>query len=419
MQLAVRHADGIVTAASGSFQGRHVTDEDTFNFGSGTKPVTAVAVFRLIESGAIAANDKASSIVDPFLLRFNDTTLSKLFGDGVSNASVMDLLRMSSGIPDFEFGNFDSTILNDSAKGFVDYPFEALRYVADRRNLSWSPGTGAEYSSTGYEVAGLVLAAVLKPDRPWYEMDLGAAALPNRSRYPSMSFPPVGSQLGVVSDFITVPGIITDTSYGGGYLYDQNPSVLGWTCGNLVGTTRDVAQFFYDLLHPDSDHPLVSPRSRDEMTTFQLMTSGWASGWLNYGAGLIQRDITGNEWIGPLENPGRWGFDVGHKGNTYGTVTSQGYLESLGLAYSVASNIDGVVGSLNPTDVMTCRLHEVVIEVLGGEPIELGCEVRRVWLAGSPIASILLAFIVLCLALSIVRLGMMPRLKSLQQPLLP
>lgn len=276
-----------------------------------------------------------------------------------------------------------------------------------------------EYSSTAYEVAGLVLAAVLKPDRPWYEMDLGEAALPNRSRYPSMSFPPVGSKLGVLSDFITVPGIIADQKFRAGYLYDQNPSVLGWTCGNLVGTTRDVAQFFYDLLHPESNHPLVSPQSRDEMTSFQLLSSGWAKGWLNYGAGLIQRDITGNEWIGRLESPGRLGFDVGHKGNTYGTITSQRYLGSLGLAYSVATNIDGIGNSLHPMDVMTCRLHEVVIEVLGGESIDLDCElVVSGWLTGSLVAWICLAAVVLCLALSFVRLGMLRKLEPLKQPLL-
>lgn len=117
MQLAVRHADGIVTAASGSALGRNITDADTFNFGSGTKPVTAAAVFRLIESGVISGSDTGSSIVDQYLQRFNGTTLSELFGNGVNNASVLNLLRMSSGIPDFEFGSIDKTILKDGEKG--------------------------------------------------------------------------------------------------------------------------------------------------------------------------------------------------------------------------------------------------------------------------------------------------------------
>ena len=48
------------------------------------------------------------------------------------------------------------------------------------------PGTCSYYSSTSYEVAGLVLAAVQKPDGDWTDLDFRAAITGDDSRYPSM-----------------------------------------------------------------------------------------------------------------------------------------------------------------------------------------------------------------------------------------
>jgi len=57
-----------------------------------------------------------------------------------------------------------------------------------------------------------------------------------------------------IDEFLTVPG-----STGGGYahlpvtqIYNQSSTVLGWSCGNIVGTAGDVASFLWDLLGPDA-----------------------------------------------------------------------------------------------------------------------------------------------------------------------
>ena len=46
----------------------------------------------------------------------------------------------------------------------------------------------------------------------------------------------------------------------------------GWTCGNLVSTPQDVANFFFELLGPRSQTPaaLLEPALLDEMLTFKL-----------------------------------------------------------------------------------------------------------------------------------------------------
>merc|ERR1711869_33844 len=110
--------------------------------------------------------------------------MARLFGEDINKATVLDVIRMSAGIPDFEFGTFDDDILENA--GWVDYPFESLHYVGLKTNMTCAPGSCGEYISTSYEVAGLILAAVLSPDAPWYGMDLGDAALPSRQRYPSL-----------------------------------------------------------------------------------------------------------------------------------------------------------------------------------------------------------------------------------------
>lgn len=204
-------------------------------------------------------------------------------------------------------------------------------------------------------------------------MDLGAAALPDRSRYPSLSFPPLSGNSdvrdGKISDVMTVPGTVTSSRFGKGtVLFDQNPSVLGWTCGNMVGSARDVAGFFYDLLHPGSNHAIVSDASRTEMTTFKTASKGWYAGHLHYGAGLIERTTSGSEYI-QSSNPGEWGYDIGHVGITYGFASSQGYLPSLDFSYSVASNVD----SSHASKYMACLLHQIAIEVLGNATVDLGC----------------------------------------------
>lgn len=121
-------------------------------------------------------------------------------------------------------------------------------------NLTCRPGVCAGYSSTSYEVAGLILAAVLTPNEPWYVMDLGQAALPNRNRYASLVFPPVGNNRAVksskLSDVMTVPGTTVWSMPPDTIVFNQNPSILGWTCGNLIGSARDVATFFLRFVGP-------------------------------------------------------------------------------------------------------------------------------------------------------------------------
>lgn len=60
---------------------------------------------------------------------------------------------------------------------------------------------------------------------------------------------------------------------------------------------------------------------------------------------------------------------IGHEGDTYDFLSSQGYIPSLKAGYSIASNVDND----RPMETMACYLHQISQEVLGGSFASLGC----------------------------------------------
>merc|ERR1711920_969841 len=146
-----------------------------------------------------------------------------------------------------------------------------------------------------------------------------------------MSFPPTGNSTAKLSEYLTVPGTSVASTWEQTTIYDQNPSILGWTCGNMVASPRDVAKFFYELLDDTIEHDrtsqLLTDASRKEMVNFHTLTSGWNAGRLKYGAGLMELS---------------YGFSrenrvhvQGHEGDTYGFLSSEGYVPTLKGGYSV------------------------------------------------------------------------------------
>merc|ERR1712072_1117889 len=80
--------------------------------------------------------------------------------------------------------------------------------------LYCKPSQCRAYSSTGFEVAGLVLAATLNPAGRWYDFDLGKALFDDPSAYPQMFFPPKGQEHVKISKYLTVPGQSCDARWG-------------------------------------------------------------------------------------------------------------------------------------------------------------------------------------------------------------
>ena len=89
--------------------GRAVAPADGFVWGSITKMVTGASVLRLVDQQKLALTDAVAPIIDPFLAKLkakdpaqNFSKLSELWGDEVSAITVLDLLAMRSGVPDYD-----------------------------------------------------------------------------------------------------------------------------------------------------------------------------------------------------------------------------------------------------------------------------------------------------------------------------
>jgi hypothetical protein len=146
--------------------------------------------------------------------------------------------------------------------------------------------------------------------------------------------------------------------------------MLGWTCGNLVGNTNDVARFFFDLFDPDSDERLLSVASRDQMKQLSLLTKGWLAGKLEYGAGIMPLDPDKNKNHSWPKGPSDWGFTFGHGGDTYGFQSFQGYTPTLRAAWSVVMNSDS---HLNYAAYAQCYMMQLATKHLANTDWDFGC----------------------------------------------
>ena len=118
-------------------------------FGSGTKPLTATAVLRLAEAGALSLDDPVAKHVDGVLRSANGTTMTGLFGAEAAAVTVGQLLRMQSGLPDFDVPSLDQAILLQGDQRWP--PYAVLRAAAAQvvnGTLHFKPGSRVEYSST-------------------------------------------------------------------------------------------------------------------------------------------------------------------------------------------------------------------------------------------------------------------------------
>ena len=69
----------------------------------------------------------------------------------------------------------------------------------------------------------------------------------------------------VLTDWLTVKGWTGSATDGFESVWEENGSVLGWTCGNLVAPAIEAARFFFDLLSPRAPHAILGAGSVQEM----------------------------------------------------------------------------------------------------------------------------------------------------------
>lgn len=348
----------------GAAAAKKTTVDDTFLFGSGTKPFTSSAVLGLVAKGLVTLDDPVSEHVDRCLGKLKPgTTMVGLFGPEAARITVGHVLRMQSGVPDFDQPGFDAYLLRANESYLEHSPLDFIEAAASQpAKMQFEPGTQVSYSSTNYQLAGLVLLAHSNATA-WSDMDM-AAFFPDAVLGKLRFF-----RAEMIDELLTVPG-----TTGGGYahlpttiIYNQSSTILGWTCGNMVGTAGDVARFLWDLLGPEPR--VVPPQQLAQMEEFKPLSFGWAKGYISYGAGLMVETATSTASLPPVFD--EVGTYMGHGGDTYGFLSEQGVIYGLNASMSVIANQDG-----EPSFVQSefmCSMIETAYRVLTGASKNLRC----------------------------------------------
>jgi len=226
------------------------------------------------------------------------------------------------------------------------------------------PGTCVAYSSTNYVLAGLILAAH-SSNLDWTHLNQldfysGAvrAKLPDSFMYTTQ----------MINQKLTVPG--QAEGGWGGYpnttIWNQSSTILGWTCGNLVATTQDVANFFWELLGPNSN--LLPESTVTSMKKCDVVNTGWGKKFIAYGTGVMLQNYNYLH-RGPLAF-NELGASLGHGGDTYGFLSEQGLLYGLNASVSVAVNHDSP--GLLATSVM-CKIVKIAAKALLSKTLLMPC----------------------------------------------
>lgn len=149
--LALTYQGRLVFAQSFGLADRSVNEAVTtnhrFRIASISKPITAVAIFRLIDSGRLNLGDRVFGTGNILGTTYGTTP----YGANMSQITVQNLLEHTSGwasAQDPMFGHFEL-----DQEGLIDW-------MLDNEPLTHVPGTIFEYLNFGYCVLGRVIEAV-------------------------------------------------------------------------------------------------------------------------------------------------------------------------------------------------------------------------------------------------------------------
>jgi len=318
-----------------------VLPSDAFAMGSTAKMYTAAAVLRLVDAGKFALDDKALPLFDNFWMKLNGTSLLTILGPKLANVTVRHLLQMQSGIPDFD--NVPSRQYQFDNPHEDLGPVQELGFLEAGRDFDCDPGTCGVYSSSNYEVLGLILAQNAGVDS-WDEYtqahDLPKDLLASMPRTKFALHGPCKNYTRVHAySSLRHPSVdVYNVSCTG-----------GWTCGNLISNAVDAALFVNALL--GRGERVVTAASQKEMLVTSPLTQGWSAG-LRYGLGLMDLSGVVREIPGSL---------VGHGGDTYGFNAFTAYSLEHDFSLSLAVNDE----NLKVTSLLVNEVYHAVVESLG------------------------------------------------------
>jgi CubicO group peptidase (beta-lactamase class C family) len=226
--LSLELAAGYVKRTYGHAARSNITTTDQLMWGSITKMYTASSILHLVDSGALALTDPAYVHADRALARMNRTSMRSLFGPSVANVTVAHLLGMQSGIYDFD-DDYTRRFCNLHPDVDVS-PLDDVWFASSRgkKQPLYPAGTKQDYSSTNYELLGIILAGFANASA-WDTFDQRGAVFKTEAlqrRFARTHFALHGPCL----NFTRVHGYEPDDEYGLNLDTAYMSCTNGWTC---------------------------------------------------------------------------------------------------------------------------------------------------------------------------------------------
>lgn len=333
--------------------------DSLFRIASVSKPVTAVAVMRLVEEGRLELKARAMELLDPGLLKVKgaDSRLGRV--------TVEQLLKHTGGWdrgksydPMFRCRQIARSRGVESPPG----PWDVIRYMAGQR-LDFDPGTRYAYSNFGYCVLGRLIEKVTGKAYEAYvreallkrigagRMRIGASLIGGRL---------AGEVRYYTSDSRVVPGVFGTEGRRGG---PRVPQVYGGfyleamdAHGGWVASAVDLARFAAAL-----DDPARSPLLRRK--TIDLMYAAPAPPVSREKDGLLSASYYGCGWSVRPKGGGR-GANYWHSGSLPGT-SSLLVRRWDGLSWAVLFNLRSGNRRELPDGAIDQALHRAAAGVKG------------------------------------------------------
>ena len=272
------------TLVSGENAGTALTPDATFRLASNTKTFTAAAALRLAEQGKIDIDAPVTQCLD-------DALATALAADGYrpDAITVRQALTHTAGLFDYAQGEgsgYVDAVLAEPTHRWT--PLEQVQWAVDHGEPLSPPGTGFNYSDTGYVLvdsvvecaSGLPMAEAYRQLLGFDRLGLGATYLESLEPVP----PTAGARTHQFLEDV-------DT-------YSFDPSMDLYGAGGLVSSAADLAHFGRALLRGEVF---------DDAATLDTMLAEADPDTPGAAMGLFREDIYGTTcW----SHQGFWGTAV-------------------------------------------------------------------------------------------------------------
>ncbi len=258
-----------------------VATDNLFRIGSTTKPITAVAIMKLVETGKMSLDDH------PFqLLTGIDLPAGRTEDPRLSDITVRDLLYHAGGWN--QNRDVDQTIF---AALLASHNMDPRAIVASGRGvpLAGDPGTHYAYTNYGYLVLGLMIErATGKSYEQWVKTNILAPAGITDMK---LGYTPVASRdQKEVIPYDPRPPVAT--FMGTGRWPDVGATQeYAWAAGQWIGSATDMARFLAAVDGRANHADVLAPATITTMTTRNSMA--WPGTGYHYAAGWEMAPLSG------------------------------------------------------------------------------------------------------------------------------